>query len=79
MQGKWFTQYERWYLSRCQHFDIDQDLVARLRQEGIRDMRWWSMEEIEAEQIRTGPRTLTSLLRRIQAGNLPTPTTDLGF
>jgi predicted amidohydrolase/8-oxo-dGTP pyrophosphatase MutT (NUDIX family) len=79
MEGKWFTQYERWYLSRCQHFDIDRDLVARLRQEGIRDMRWWSLEEIEAEQIRTGPRNLAGLLRRLHDGQQPAPDTDLGF
>lgn len=79
MGGKWFTQQERWYLSRCQHFDVDRDLVARLRPEGIRDMRWWSPEEIETAQIRTGPRTLASLLRRVRSGHLPDTTTDLGF
>ena len=77
--GRWFTQYERWYVSRCEHFDVDRDLVARLRQEGIRDMQWWSLEEIEAQQIRTGPRDLASLLKRIQEGHQPDPDTDLGF
>lgn len=79
MEGNWFTQQERWYLSRCQRFDVDDDLVARLREEGIRDMRWWSVEEIEAERIRTGPRNLVNLLRRLQDGDQPDPTTDLGF
>ena len=79
MGGEWFTQYERWYLSRCHHFDIDQDLVVRLRQEGIRDTRWWSLEEIEAEQIRTGPRNLADLLGRVLNGHPPDPETDLGF
>ena len=79
MGGEWLTQYERWYLSRCQHFDVDRELVARLRQEGIRDMRWWSLEEIEDRQIRTGPRDLAGLLRRIQDGHPPDPDTDLGF
>ncbi|MGQ0832361.1 MAG: nitrilase-related carbon-nitrogen hydrolase [Microthrixaceae bacterium] len=79
MRGEWFTQYERWYLSRCQHFEVDRYLVASLRQEGIRDMRWWSLEEIETEQIQTGPRNLAGLLRRVQEGHLPDATTDLGF
>lgn len=77
--GRWFTQHERWYVSRCQHFDINEELVASLRQEGIRDMRWWSPEEMEAEQIRTGPRQLGDLLRRLERGELPDPTEDLGF
>lgn len=79
MGGQWFTQYERWYLSRCRHFDVDRALVARLREEGIRDMQWWSVEELEAEQVRTGPRDLAGLLRRLQDGHRPAPTTDLGF
>jgi predicted amidohydrolase len=41
IEHRWITQYERWYLSRCQHFDIDPAIVASLHQEGIRDMRWW--------------------------------------
>lgn len=77
--GRWFTQNERWYLSRCQHFDLHDGLIAGLRSEGIRDMRWWSPEEIDAERIRTGPRDLADLLRRVQDGHLPDPTTDLGF
>lgn len=77
--GRWFTQHERCYLSRCQHFDINEKLVASLRQEGIRDMRWWSPEQIEAEQIRTGPRQLGDLLRRLERGDLPDHTEDLGF
>ena len=79
MKGEWFTQHERWYLCCCEHFDVDRDLVALLRKEGIRDMRWWSLEEMETEEIRTGPRNLASLLRRVQDGHLPDPDTDLGF
>lgn len=79
MEGKWFTQNERWYLSRCQHFDVDRELVTRLRDEGIRDMQWWTLEDIEGEQIRTGPRNLSTLLRRVRDGHPLDPDTDLGF
>lgn len=79
IKRRWFTQHERWYLSRCQHFEVDPAIVDGMRQEGIRQMRWWSAEEIRAAQIRTGPRNLADLLCQIEEGRPPGAATDLGF
>lgn len=76
--GRWMTQHERWYLCRCPHFDVADDVVARGRAEGIRDIRWWSSDEMRAASIDTGPRGLADLLDRVVAGDRPASDTDLG-
>lgn len=79
MNGRWFTQYERWYLCRCEHFDVDPDTTAAVRAEGIRNLRWWTSEELRVTGTVTGPRTLPVLLDRILANDLLAPDSDLGF
>ena len=76
---RWFTQYERWYLGRTQHFEVPEEVVAAGLEEGIRDIRWWSADEIRRAGIDTGPRNLPDLLDDIVAGRLPAADADLGF
>ena len=78
MNGSWFTQYERWYLCRCEHFEVEPAGVARVRSEGIRDLRWWSAEELRADGIHTGPRELAALLESVLDGRPPAPEFDIG-
>ena len=77
-RGGWLTQYERWYLARCEGFDVAPEVVARVRAEGIRDLRWWSVAELRQADVDTGPRDLADLLERILSGELPDPDGDLG-
>ena len=77
--GWWLTQYERWYLCRAPHFEVAPDVLAACREEGIRDIRWWSADELRASQVNTGPRDLADLLDRLAAGQMPDPEGDLGF
>ena len=77
--GRWLTQYERWYLCRAPHFEVAPDLLAAARAEGIRDMRWWSADELRAGEVHTGSRDLADLLDRLAAGEMPDPDIDLGF
>lgn len=79
VEGRWFTQYERWYLCRCESFDVAADTKATVRDEGIRDFRWWTSDEMRRADIVTGPRDLPDLLERILSEDLPAPETDLGF
>jgi predicted amidohydrolase len=78
MSGRWMTQHERWYLCRTPHFDVSDDVVTRGRAEGIRDIRWWSSDELRAARIETGPRDLAELLDRVVAGDRCDPHADLG-
>jgi 8-oxo-dGTP pyrophosphatase MutT (NUDIX family) len=77
-RGQWFTQYERWYLCRCDAFDVAPVVVAAVRAEGIRELRWWSAAELRADRELTAPRRLPDLLDGILGGELPDPEGDLG-
>jgi predicted amidohydrolase/8-oxo-dGTP pyrophosphatase MutT (NUDIX family) len=76
--GRWFTQHERWYLCRCDGFEVAPEVVHAARAEGIRELRWWSVDELRAHDVVTAPRGLADLLERILAGDLPDPDGDLG-
>ncbi len=77
-QDRWFTQHERWYLCRCRPFEVDPEVVAAVRAEGIRAIRWWSSTELRDGDLLTAPRDLPALLDAIAAGRLPDPHGDLG-
>jgi 8-oxo-dGTP pyrophosphatase MutT (NUDIX family) len=77
-RGGWLTQHERWYLCRCDAFDVAPEVVAAVRAEGIRDLRWWSLDELRDQDVLTGPRGLADLLARVLAVDLPDPEGDLG-
>jgi hypothetical protein len=72
------TQRERWVLCRSGPFPIDARLVASLRSENIREMRWWSADELRSSGASTAPRGLAGLLDALSDGRLPDPDTDLG-
>jgi predicted amidohydrolase len=74
----WMTQRERWVLCRSGPFPIDARLVASLRSENIREMRWWSADELRSSGASTAPRGLAGLLDALSDGRLPDPDTDLG-
>jgi predicted amidohydrolase len=76
--GRWFTQHERWYLCRCEAFDVAPEVVAAVEAEGIRELRWWSVADLRAQDVLTGPRGLAGLLERVLADDLPDPDGDLG-
>jgi 8-oxo-dGTP pyrophosphatase MutT (NUDIX family) len=78
VDGGWLTQHERWYVSRCAHFEVADDVVAGVRSEGIRSVRWWSSEELRTARIDTTPRDLADLLDDVVAGRSPMEDTDLG-
>jgi hypothetical protein len=76
--GRWFTQHERWYLCRCDGFEVAPGVEAAVRAEGIRELRWWSVDELRAQAVVTAPRGLADVLERVLAGDLPDPDGDLG-
>jgi predicted amidohydrolase len=76
--GRWMTQRERWVLCRADPFEVGPGHVATLSGEGIRELRWWSPEELRSSAIVTTPRDLPGLLGRIARGDLPDGDEDLG-
>jgi 8-oxo-dGTP pyrophosphatase MutT (NUDIX family) len=77
--GRWMTQRERWVLCRAEPFQVDPGHVATLAAESIRELRWWSADELRARRPVVTPRDLPALLDRIAAGDLPEPDQDLGI
>jgi predicted amidohydrolase len=76
--GRWMTQRERWVLCRAEPFEVDAAHVATLAAEAIRELRWWSADELRAARVVATPRDLPHLLDRIAGGDLPDPDEDLG-
>jgi hypothetical protein len=72
------TQRERWVLCRADSFEVDPGHVAALSAEGIRELRWWSTDELRSSAAVTTPRDLPELLDRIARGELPGADEDLG-
>ena len=75
--GHWMTQRERWVLCRAEPFEVDPLHVSSLAVEGVKEMRWWSAEELRSAHAMTSPRNLADLLDRITADDLPDPDEDL--
>jgi hypothetical protein len=48
------------------------------RAEAIRELRWWSADELRSRAPVATPRDLPALLDRIVRGELPGPDDDLG-
>jgi serine/threonine-protein kinase len=78
-RGQRLVQEERYYLCRCEHFEVAPGVIGRGRAEGIRDIRWWTSAELRDQGVDTGPRCLPELLVRIAAGALPGADSDLGW
>jgi predicted amidohydrolase/ADP-ribose pyrophosphatase YjhB (NUDIX family) len=77
--GRWMTQRERWVLCRSEPFEVDPGHVATLSAEAIRELRWWSADELRSSAVVTTPRGLAELLDRIAAGDPPGDDEDLGL
>lgn len=73
----WLTQDERWFLCRCDPFDVVPERVASLREEGILDMRWWTVDELRGAGVDTIPRELPELLDELLRGAPPDPDREL--
>jgi 8-oxo-dGTP pyrophosphatase MutT (NUDIX family) len=77
--GRWMTQRERWVLCRAEPFEVDPAHVTTLAAEAIKELRWWSADELRAAGVVATPRDLPDLLERIARGHLPDPDEDLGI
>lgn len=65
--SRWDGQTERFYLVRTPPFAIRPALSAEaLRDEGVTDLRWWTLEELDAAtDVDFAPRRLPTLLRKL--------------
>ncbi len=74
---RWIRQGEQIYL-----VEIDRPVLApltdALRSEGVRERRWWTLDELDASDEHFAPRRLPELLRELLAQGPPEIPTDVG-
>ena len=68
----WDGQVDHIHLCRTAHFDPYPGLSAEeLAAEGVREVRWWSPEELRASEHTFAPRSLPELMARLAAEGVP--------
>jgi 8-oxo-dGTP pyrophosphatase MutT (NUDIX family) len=77
--GRWDGESERIYLVRACAFEPSPQLSwAELRADGMTDVRWWTLSELEAAETRFAPRRLPLLLRELILHGPPAEPVDVG-
>ena len=78
--SRWDGQTERFYLVRTPAFTIRPALSPeQLRDEGVTELRWWSLEELDAAtDVDFAPRRLAKLLRELLRDGPATEPVDVG-
>ena len=78
-QGRILDQSESFFVVRSPVFELAPGLgVAGLEAEGVHELRWWTLEELEASSERFAPSQLPVLLRSLLASGVPTAPLDVG-
>jgi 8-oxo-dGTP pyrophosphatase MutT (NUDIX family) len=75
--GRTVEQRETFVLVRTPRFEPRPDPAA-LAAEGVREVRWWTVDEIEASSETFAPRRLAALLRDLLRTGAPTDPRDVG-
>lgn len=71
-RGIRYHQRERFYLVRCEPFEVDESGLDSLELEVVKGHRWWTVEEMKvARDAVFAPRNLAGLLEPILRGELP--------
>jgi hypothetical protein len=73
---RWRGQPERHHLVPVAPFEVTPHVDPR--QEGVTDLRWWTLVEIEASRETFAPRSLAALLRELIERGPPTTPIDVG-
>ena len=77
--GRWDGEIERIYLVRTAAFRPTPSLPwDQLHAEGMTAIRWWTLEELEAANVRFAPRRLPLLLRELLVQGPPAAPVDVG-
>jgi 8-oxo-dGTP pyrophosphatase MutT (NUDIX family) len=76
--GRMVEQHETFVLLRTPAFEPRPDPAA-LEIEGVRDVRWWTVDEIASSRETFAPRRLAALLRDLLRDGAPTQPRDTGI
>jgi 8-oxo-dGTP pyrophosphatase MutT (NUDIX family) len=70
-QGRSYHQRERIYAAQVDAFEPHPDGLEDVEAGMLRDLRWWTADEIERSSDLFGPRNLASLLRQLLTEGYP--------
>ena len=77
--GDWDGQHERYYLVRTAPFEPAPALSReQLAREYVTDVRWWTLEQLEAAGMEFAPRRLPALVRELHLHGPPAEPVDVG-
>lgn len=77
--GRWDGQVESCYVVRTRPFEPAPRLSwEQLRAEAMTDVRWWTLEELEAAETVFAPRRLPALVRGLLLHGPPAKPVDAG-
>jgi 8-oxo-dGTP diphosphatase len=77
--GKTLDQSERIALVRVNAFEPAPQLTAeQLRNEGVHELRWWTLGELEASGANFAPRRIVRFLRQLLEEGAPPAPIDVG-
>lgn len=77
--GRWDGQHEQYHLARTSAFTPDPRLPwDQLNAEYVFELRWWTIEELEAAEETFAPRRLPELVRDLVANGAPLAPIDAG-
>ncbi len=77
-RGIRYHQRERFYLVRCEPFEVDESGLDALELEVVKGHRWWTLDEIRASTSMFAPRRLADLLKPLVDGVLPEEPLEVG-
>lgn len=71
-------QRERFFLGRCEPFEVDESGLDELELEVVRGHRWWTLDEIRASGVVFAPRALADLLEPLLRDRVPSAPVEIG-
>jgi len=71
-RGRRYHQRERFFLARCEPFEVDESGLDALELEVVKGHRWWTAGEIRAASDAVfAPRQLADLIDALLGGEVP--------
>lgn len=78
-RGVRYLQDERFFLARCEPFEVDVSGLDELEREIVKGHRWWTVDEIKAaEGVVFAPHALATLVEPLVRGVVPNAPIDVG-